>query len=42
MPFLILIIVIGIVGAISFLRMNNNVESEDGQNASDFDIKEIK
>lgn len=40
--FLTFIILIGITGAVSFLRMNNNVESDNGLNAYDFDIKEIK
>lgn len=39
--FLILIMLVGIVGAISFLRLNN-VESDNGLNAYDFDITEIK
>ncbi len=39
--FLFAIILIGIIGAVSFLKMNNNVESDNGLNAYDFDITEI-
>lgn len=40
MPIIILfiIILIGIIGAVSFLWMNNGIESESGLKAEDFEI----
>lgn len=39
---LCLIIIIGSVGAISFLKINNGIESESTLKASDFEIFELK
>lgn len=42
LPILIFIILIGIVGAVAFLKTTDDIESGEGLKASDFEITEIR